>query len=234
MKPLVTQLWPQFAADETFARGFAGVLVERVELLRQSQKAVISLRSAQPLDSTLCERLCVSLAGLFAGYTVGLRNLYPFESLTEAAVRELIFELREEGLPVNGFLDRAGMELKEGRLTLHLAAGKGLLEELEFPERLACRIAERTGTKPEVVLEGCRAMPQKEWEAHIRQKAPAAQFEQKKAAPALKIPGLPLTDTPARLVYGKAFKPGGLTPLGQLGPESGKVTVWGDVFASEV
>jgi len=234
LKPLVTQLWPQFCADETFAQGFAGVLVERVELLRQSQKAIISLRSAQPLDGALCGRLCASLAGLFAGFTVRVQNLFPFESLTEQAVRDLIFELREEGLPVNGFLDRAGMELKDGRLTLHIAAGKELLEELEFPERLAARIAGRTGTKPEVVLASGKAMPQKEWEAHIRQKAPAAQFEQKKAAPALKIPGLPLTDTPARLVYGKAFKPGALTPLGQLGPESGKVTVWGDVFSSEV
>lgn len=234
MKPLVTQVWPQFAADETFARGFAGVLVERVELLRQSQKAVISLRSAQPLDGALCGRLCVSLSGVFAGYTVRLQNLYPFESLTEEAVRALIFELREEGLPVNGFLDRAGMELKDGRLTLHVLAGQKILEELDFPERLAGRIAERTGTKPEVVLASGGAMPQKEWEAHIRKKAPSVQFEQKKAVPAFKIPGLPLQDKPVKLFHGKAFKPAGLTALGQLDAESGKVTVWGDVFCCEV
>lgn len=234
MKPLVTQVWPQFAADETFARGFAGVLVERVELLRQSQKAVISLRSAQPLDGALCGRLCVSLSGVFAGYTVRLQNLYPFESLTEEAVRALIFELREEGLPVNGFLDRAGMELKDGRLTLHVLAGQKILEELDFPGRLAGRIAERTGTKPEVVLVSGGAMPQKEWEAHIRKKAPSVQFEQKKAVPAFKIPGLPLQDKPVKLFHGKAFKPAGLTALGQLDAESGKVTVWGDVFCCEV
>ena len=33
LKPLVSQLWPQFNADETFARCFAGVLVEQVELV---------------------------------------------------------------------------------------------------------------------------------------------------------------------------------------------------------
>ena len=31
MKPLVTDLWPQFGEDSTFAASFAQVLVDRVE-----------------------------------------------------------------------------------------------------------------------------------------------------------------------------------------------------------
>lgn len=234
MNPLVTQLWPQFNADAAFAQGFAGVLVERVELLRQSRKVLISLQSARPLDPALCGRLSASLSGLFAGCAVALQLHFPYASLTPEGVRSLIFELRDEGLLVNGFLDKAAIELENERVTIHLAAGKTLLEEIGFPEKLAERIAERTGTRPEVVLRSGKALPQQEWEAHIQQKAPAVQFEQKKTAPPIKIPGLPLADKPARLFHGKLFKPANLTPLGQLDPESGKVTVWGDIFATEV
>ena len=38
MKPLVTDLWPQFGEDPTFAASFAQVLVDRVEQLRQSKQ----------------------------------------------------------------------------------------------------------------------------------------------------------------------------------------------------
>ena len=34
LKPLVTQVWPQFTADEQFTASFSNVFVERVELFR--------------------------------------------------------------------------------------------------------------------------------------------------------------------------------------------------------
>lgn len=77
MKPLVSQLWPQFNADETFARCFAGVLVEQVELLRISRKLKISLRSASPLPIELCGRLCASLAPQFEGLELMVCNYFP-------------------------------------------------------------------------------------------------------------------------------------------------------------
>ena len=39
--------------------------------------------------------------------------------------------------------------------------------------------------------------------------------------------------TPPKLFHGKPFKPADLRPLNDLG-DGGKITVWGDVFATEV
>ena len=47
------------------------------------------------------------------------------------------------------------------------------------------------------------------------------------------LEGLALTDKPAKLFYGKNFKPTETRPLNDLG-DGGKVTIWGDVFATEV
>ena len=65
MKPLVTDLWPQFWEDPTFAASFAQVLVDRVEQLRQSKQIHIYLRGPVPLcaSSWPC-RLLLLLRGL--------------------------------------------------------------------------------------------------------------------------------------------------------------------------
>lgn len=222
MNPLVTQLWPQFNADAAFAQGFAGVLVERVELLRQSRKVLISLQSARPLDPALCGRLTASLSGLFAGCAVALQPHFPYASLTPEGVRSLIFELRDEGLLVNGFLDKAAIELENERVTIHLAAGKTLLEEIGFPEKLAGRIAERTGTRPEVVLRSGKAVPQQEWEAHIQQKAPAVQFEQKKTAPPIKIPACRWPTSPPGSSTASCSSPQTSPPLASSTPRAAR------------
>ena len=48
LKPLVTQVWPQFTADEQFTASFSNVFVERVELFRSARKVIICLRSTEP------------------------------------------------------------------------------------------------------------------------------------------------------------------------------------------
>ena len=75
LKPLVTQVWPQFTADEQFTASFSNVFVERVELFRSARKVIICLRSTEPLDSALCGRLLASLEQIFAGYELTMRKL---------------------------------------------------------------------------------------------------------------------------------------------------------------
>lgn len=65
-----------------------------------------------------------------------------------------------------------------------------------------------------------------------RRKSPAVKFEVKETPPDFTIEGLALTNKPVKLFYGKTFKPADIRHLNDLG-DGGKVTVWGDVFATE-
>ena len=106
LKPLVTQVWPQFTADEQFTASFSNVFVERVELFRSARKVIICLRSTEPLDSALCGRLLASLEQIFAGYELTMRNYFNYNAITPEAVKAMIEELKQQGMPVNGFLDK--------------------------------------------------------------------------------------------------------------------------------
>ena len=234
MKPLVTDLWPQFGEDPTFAASFAQVLVDRVEQLRQSKQIHIYLRGPVPLAAALRKQLALSLASAFAGFEVSVYSLFPFGQITPSAVMDLIEELKEEGLPVNGFLDKSRVDLEGSQLTIHLRTGLHILESIGFGDKLAQRVENRTGVLPTVKLAVEQALSNQAWEEHIQQKVPVTTFVEKKQTAALKIPGLDLTDKPVEVFHGKLFKPEALQPLKDIGGEGGKVTVWGEVFASEV
>ncbi len=234
MKPLVTDLWPQFGEDLTFAASFAQVLVDRVEQLRQSKQIHIYLRGPVPLAAALRKQLALSLASAFAGFEVSVYSLFPFGQITPSAVMDLIEELKEEGLPVNGFLDKSRVDLEGSQLTIHLRTGLHILESIGFGDKLAQRVENRTGVLPTVKLAVEQALSNQAWEEHIQQKVPVTAFVEKKQTAALKIPGLDLTDKPVKVFHGKLFKPEALQPLKDIGGEGGKVTVWGEVFASEV
>ena len=235
MKPLVTQLWSQFTADEAFAQCFAGVIVDKVELIRNQQKAKISLISGAPLPMEMCERLCASLQADFEGFELITCNYFPYDRITPESVVAMVRELGQNGVPINGFLNNATYKLENGCLTIGVPVGKNILESIEFPDKLQNLILERTGKAPQVVLEALgKAVTAEEWEKHVLEKTPAPKFEAKKPSIEVKVPGLDLSDKPVTVFHGKPFKPGETTKLRNVGPESGKITIWGDVFDVEV
>ena len=234
MKPFVTQVWPQFTADAQFNACFGQVLVDRVELYRTARKVIICLRSSEPLDGAMCGRLFASLEPVFEGYELTLRNYFNYGNITPEAARTLIEELKSEGLPVNGFLDKSPISIEPDGITVHVAAGMNILESIDFPRRLAERIQERTGTLPIVrMVASGKTVSAEEFEKYVQNKTPAVKFEAKKDLPPIQVQGLDLTDKPVKVFHGKYFKPADLRPLNDLG-DGGKITVWGDVFASEV
>ena len=235
LKPLVTQVWPQFTADEQFIACFGNVFVERVELHRTTRKVTICLRSAEPLDSGLCGRLLASLQAVFAGYELTLKNYFNYNAITPEAVGALIEELKQQGMPVNGFLDKSQpVAFEPDGLVVRVNAGLPILESVQFPRHLAELIQERTGSLPVVRMELVgKQMDAGDLERRVSEKAPAAQFKAKEEVAPFTIDGLDLAPKPAKVFCGKSFKPADLRPLNDLG-DGGKVTVWGDVFFSEV
>ena len=235
MKPFVTQVWPQFTADQQFCDAFGSVIVDCVELHRTTRQVVLRLRSSEPLDQALCGRLCASLAEVFAGYELQVRSYFAYPNITPEAVRLMIEELKEKGMPVNGFLDKSQpVAFGSDGITVRVNAGRAILESVELPRVLAEMIQERTGSLPVVRLaDSGKARTEEEFEQYLQEKAPVVKFEAKETPPDFTIEGLALTNKPVKLFYGKQFKPTDTRRLNDLG-DGGKVTVWGDVFATEV
>ena len=112
MKPLLTDLWPQFAEDAEFRSAFGGAVVDKVLANRQHRLITVVYSAPAPAPRAACDRLALSLAPLFKGFSLRVRGLFPYESLTPQAVLDLVQELKEEGVPINGFFDGASARLE--------------------------------------------------------------------------------------------------------------------------
>ena len=237
MTPLVSQLWPQFMADPDFAASFGRVIVEHARMLRQERQVVFTLRSAAPLDKGLCARLLASLQPDYEGFELKIDNLFGYAALDEAALRELMEEMKRDGIPINGFLDRCRITITGQNITVGVCHGTKFLQEMEFERLLADRIAAHTGVRPKVTLTSAVGeAEQRQMEEKLERKIapPVVKFEKKNTAPSIKVEGLDLTDKPVTIFHGKMFTPKNLTPLKDLGGEGGKCVIWGDVFFTEV
>ena len=152
MTPLVSQLWPQFMADPAFASCFGQVIVEHAHMLRQSQQVIFTLRSAAPLDKGLCARLLASLQPDYEGFELKIENHFGYAMLDEAALRDLLEEMKADGVPINGFLDRCSITILGQSITVGVRHGTKFLQEMGFEKLLADCIARHTGVTPKVSL----------------------------------------------------------------------------------
>ena len=233
MKPLLTALWPQFNADAAFAESFAGVLVERVEANRNKKTVTVVYRSVRPISSEMTQRLAASLPPFFPGFLVKLQGLFSYDYITPETVLDLANQLKDEGIPVNGFLYGASVSVQETNIVINVQNGITLLTQMEFDKKLSDTIFARTDVRTCVKLRCAEQISAEKVEEKMSQKTPTKVFK-KQEGPAIKVPGLDLDDTPAKLFHGKMFQPSGLTPLQNIGADAGKVMIWGDVFFTEV
>ena len=237
MTPLVSNLWPQFMVDPAFAACFGQVIVEHAQMLRQERQVIFTLRSGAPLDKNLCARLLASLQPDYEGFELRIQNLFGYAMLDETALRDLMEEMKRDGVPINGFLDRCKINIIGQKITIGVCHGTKFLQEMHFEKLLAERIAAHTGVTPQVTLQSAVSeAEQHQMEEKLERKIapPVVKFEKKNTAPSIKVDGLDLTDKPVTIFHGKMFTPKNLTPLKDLGGEGGKCTIWGDVFFSEV
>ena len=234
----MSKLWPEVAGQ--IGDKLEGAAVEAVAVERAQNAVYLTLRAQAPFTSSECAQLGMLLRGRFEGFSVSVRNALTYEDLDEAGVLALAEELKREGLPINGFLEGCSVAIEGGTVTVDVRQGDTLLTQMGFAEKLALRILKSTGVRPQVTLLCSRRPDPAKVEAKMMAKQPAPQApaarrgEARSVKAEISVDGLELTDAPPRLVNGHSFKVNNVVRIKDLGQDSGKVTIWGDVFSNEL
>ena len=240
MEPLVAKLWPELTGQ--IGEKMDCARVEAAVVDRAQNAVYLTLRAEELFLAEECHQLEQLLSGRFEGFSVSVRNALHYDQMDGDTVLALAEELKQAGLPINGFLQGARVTIDGQTVTVDVRHGDHLLNEIGFAEKLALHILKSTGVRPQVVLT-CTDRPDPERvEAQLMAKnptpaaaAPVRRGELRSVQGAqIKVDGLELTDTPPKLVNGHSFKVNNVVAIKDLGQDSGKVTVWGDVFANEM
>ena len=209
--------------------------------LELALRAVVSHQSLHQAEQSLVQTLKLHQAKLLPRYEGALFSC--------DYLPELVRQVREMGLPVNGFFQGARCDLQGDTLRIYLpSGGKELLTECRCCEQMQKVILEEFGRSIQIQLEGedCvdpngQAYQEKVTNQWKPPKAsPSAKGEKKKegapAAPAAKrgltfdAEGLPFVEGSMTVITGRPIRNRPI-PLREVHPDSGSVTVWGDIFA---
>ncbi len=238
MEALVLKLWPEVGGE--LGEKLAGAAVKSVAVDRSAALVTVTLQAPVPFTAEQQQQLAQLLTGRFEGFCVQVRSALQYEDLGPAELLALAEELKREGLPLNGFLEGCGIEIEGQTITIDVCHGDVLLHQMGFAEKMAQCVRKATGVLPVVKLICSKRPSAEKVEAKMLAKQPAPQAPAAVRGPSrsvkteIAVDGLELTDTPPRLINGRPFKANNVTAIKDLGQDSGKVTVWGDVFANEV
>ena len=122
MTPLVSNLWPQFMVDPAFAACFGQVIVEHAQMLRQERQVILPCAAVRRWTK-FCARLLASLQPDYEGFELRIQNLFGYAMLDEAALRDLMEEMKRDGVPINGFLDRCKINIIGQKITIGVCHG---------------------------------------------------------------------------------------------------------------
>lgn len=237
MKPLVLELWPHVTQDAGLAAKLDSALVERVEANRNQKKIIAVYRTQTPLPFLDAQRFAALLAQQFTGFAVEVQGLFPLAAMRPETVHDLAEEMKQQGMPVNGFLQGAVVEIDgEGNIALQVKNGLTILTQIEFDKKLQELVQQRTGEYVRVSLVCGEQVTAAAVEERMLKKAPTKRAAPKNEGPVIHVKGVDLADVPAKVLHGHSFVPKNedMTTLLEVTQSQGKVTVWGDVFFTEL
>ena len=68
----------------------------------------------------------------YEGFELRIQNLFGYAMLDEAALRDLMEEMKRDGVPINGFLDRCKINIIGQKITIGVCHGTKFLQEMHF------------------------------------------------------------------------------------------------------
>ena len=160
---------------------------------------------------------------------------YPGKLFNEAYLPQLIAQLREQSLPVNGFFEGAECRLEETLLSIDLKnGGLELLEQHNVSAKIARIIKDEFELEVTVLLNGDgRAAEKNDVFLKLRQMEQETMvitpkdLQEKEFS--FNAEGLDFIENSMLMLFGKPMR-GKPEPIANINENAGKVLLWGDLF----
>ena len=239
--------------EEALMQRLSKAAVGALDLCDGGHTLVVHFESGERFTRAELFRLGEQLSRALDVRRVTLRPHYPPELFSLDCFGDLVEELKAQHTIVNGFLEGAELSLEGDTLHIALQHGGGeLLHETGFERAMETLIRTQFGRQLSVSLGGTLQVDTlPEAPPVLRMEAPPADEIPFDLVPDGEHPGppaegpkrpaskgnacfkdLPLVPGSYKTVFGKTIRETPM-PLGEVTLESGRVTVWGEIFKAE-
>lgn len=230
------ELVPAIKDEPLLANIYKQISVEQVNLQEDLGKVEIIYQTDSPLQKAQIEQLTSCLVPIFTGMQVSVTGKFQYNFLTAETIFPLLDVLRSQGLPLNGYMDNAQISMNSNEIVVTVKHCKSMLDGMNFCQKLEELIYIYTGVQPHVTLQEEETLEMDSVLEVISQKAPppSKKVSKKKNIQLPIVDGLDIDENSAEVMYGSFFEPKKFSPLKELQENPGKVTIWGDVFFTDL
>ena len=232
-KKRAVDIWPNLLP----ILGSTNICVEKVKISKDEQEVLLIFNVEQLIGESILSSCKKILQEEFMGFTLTLEQNIAWANISATDVLKIVAEITDEGYPVSSFFYEAEVMISTEEIRFLLNTGADFLYEKEFDKVLARKIYSFTGVSPKIIFD--QAKEQTLQKNISEEKSNSSNFNKQleqinKKNDSIKIASLPLENIAPKLVLGGKFKASKTIALSKLNSESGRVTVWGDIFSNTV
>jgi DNA polymerase-3 subunit alpha (Gram-positive type) len=209
-----------------------------LHLIREQRVLNMKILASNLISSAKLRQIENAIGSILNLEKINIELFYPQSLFCGDCIDYLLECLRERSVPVTGFFDDCDVIIEDSSMRIILKnGGLELLEKLECDRQLSEIIQSKFALGINVKLEETKETDDRN-QVINRLKQKSRQRATKNADKigsrlSFKTNGEPLKGNTMQMLFGKPPK-GALVPMKEIGENSGRVTVWGDIFGFDL
>ncbi|MBQ5781875.1 MAG: PHP domain-containing protein, partial [Oscillospiraceae bacterium] len=221
------------AKNNPFAHEYMETVLEKVKIEKRSSKLTAVINSSRLLSFDAIEYFALFLSQKYPRFSIDVTNMFNKDNLTEKDFPTL-FRLYSESVRAipTMFFDDADVVLEDREITITVSSGYGYLNGIRFAETFSEYLAYLIGKEYKINLVKGKETVKKELPKYELENK-VVKIVEKSKYDDFEIPGLAIKKDSVKVVHGKyqSIKAKDFVSIDKALNDTGKVTVWGKVFA---
>ena len=233
MGNLLLTVYSELKKNNPYAHEYMEVVLKQIQIERKSSKLTAVIHSSRLLSYAAIEYFAMFLHQKYPKFSIDVTNTFDKDNLSEKDFPTL-FRLFSESIKAVPalFFEDAEVNLQDKEITVNLSQGKSFLDAIDFRNMFADYLMLLIGKEYKINLIQNKE-PAKEKTPVYELEKKIVKIVEKSKYDDFEIPDLKIKKDSIKVIHGKyqSIKAKDFISIDQALNDTGKVTVWGKVFA---
>ncbi|MEG1800514.1 MAG: PHP domain-containing protein, partial [Oscillospiraceae bacterium] len=232
MSNLLLTVYPELQLNNPYAHEYVEAVLETVNIHRKQAKLTAVIHTSRLISYGAIEFVGSFLAQKYPAYSIDVTNSFEATSIC-CENFETLFRLFSDSIcsiPLVFFED-ADIDIDDKTINIDTSCGKTFLEAVEFEQAFSAYLKVLTGEEFEIKLSQTKLAKKSDKPKYAIENK-VVTIEAKSKYKDFDIEGLDIKDNSIKVLHGKYHSPKDVTTIDNALTVTGKVTVWGKIFAA--
>ncbi len=233
MSNLLLSVYNELQKNNPYAHEYMDVLLNKIEIKKKLSKLTAVIHSSRLISFDAIEYFAMFLHQKYPKFSIDVTNTFEKDTLSEKDFPTLfrLFSESVVSVPIM-FFDDADIELEDKNININLSCGKSFLNAVNFEKTFSEYLESLIGKEYKISISQTKQPKERKSPVYELDNTPVKIVEKPKYDD-FEIDGLNIRKDSVKVVHGKYqnIKTKDIISIDKAFKDTGKVTVWGKVFA---